>query len=596
MDDPMSVTDFSAVAQLPSEVPVGEIAGNLMVSTYHQAGVISAEDHNDWAHLPAIRITSAAHRAPPETHTVHDKYHIWGHVLFNCWSCSVAECLPVELRERTPYSLALLARMKDLALASAGQMTQAHSLLRQQCSFRQEKEAVGFVAGDVIISPGAATGHAEIVSVEEFIKENPRGITLHDVDKTIAAIANCTADAYTAPSPGMMTQLEEMKDVSRHDSGMDDSMQMDTADATTNGPKLGYDDRSRDQYHQPEGISAEDVDDWQQLPTLLPERQVARLDFTARDAYCKLANGFDNLWQCSIAECVPAEFRISTPYSLALVGSLQKLAKLTVGGRDHAHTVLKESWTVRQQREASELQSVPFIVTRNAGRALNVRKFVERSIQERPHGLMLKDVNSTMEIIKLSRGFRPFKKLAKRAETRAVAREKRPQKKKAAKESKADTDLIQVQGTVLPAGMTLPKRAESGMENHLADNPSLQQYIKAKEEEAYRRGLQDAARHARKKPVGLGTPDSPIDIEDEEPSARLAILHRLYDAKNDVQMSRALRSFGMERHRSGKKDKAAAKRQLRSNALPSERFNPASMGQLPLPFFDAESMKKQAGG
>jgi hypothetical protein len=131
------------------------------------------------------------------------------------------------------------------------------------------------------------------------------------------------------------------------------------------------------------------------------------------------------------------------------------------------------------------------------------------------------------------------------------------------------------------------------VEQYIANDPKLQHYIRGKEYEAYRRGYQDAVDG---KPFAEPASPDPeiIDDDDDEPAAVLTMENILHDAKNDAQMSRAFSSFAMEDRRgAGKKGKQMARRKLRSNALPSEAFDPAELGQLPLPSFNAEVMKME---
>ncbi|EGP91105.1 uncharacterized protein MYCGRDRAFT_89117 [Zymoseptoria tritici IPO323] len=608
MDETMRVSDFDAIAQLPPETPLGDINRNIMVATYHQASEISPEDHDDWRHSPAVQVDYAqAREGLQEEHTIHDKYHVWGKVLYDCWGCSINECLPKELRSRTPYSLALVAHVADLAIVTAGEMERAQRILLQQCRARQNGEGGRYSANAFVVSRSQAFGIPAEAYVEEFIKECPNGITLEDVSNTMAA-ATASSTAYAPYLPDMEPSLNNLATTHAHNDGAIDGRDFSIVGPSAAPRSTGL-DRNKLGYHQAEHISPEDVNDWHRLRGV---RASAKKNMapkgTPQRMYHKFAVVIERSWGCSVAECLPPELQMCTPYSLALVGRMAKLAGLTDGDVDLGHRVLRHAWSTRQQMEGDRYSSTRFIRLAKPAKKLAHQKCLERHIDECPRGVMMQDVLHAMDLVKSAGN--PFGTNGGAVDpgTQALQREQRFQKRQGTtgKPRKGHN-----KGTVAFV------RAHASVEENVASDPGLQQYIREKEYEAYRRGYQDAvdgkqftASAGVVSPVGQKKKDHEKDDNDDEddddddddddedddggePNTNLTIEHVLRDEKNAAQMSCAMNVIAMQDRRGGKQAKHNARRALRSNALPLERFDLNQLPQLPLPSFDAGAIKME---
>ncbi|CZT22399.1 uncharacterized protein RCC_08269 [Ramularia collo-cygni] len=174
------------------------------------------------------------------------------------------------------------------------------------------------------------------------------------------------------------------------------------------------------QYLQAETISAQDVNDWANLPEL-PRRQLG-LAQTITNIYRSSFTILLQAWNCPPAECIPAELRTRTPYSLGLVVRLAELALLTRGCRDHAHTMLR---TLVQDRSARLATPPNFIVVTGMARGMPHKRFVEHRVQEYVGGLMIDDVEIAKVQCMTTPGYQPAKIPAESRADRAARRKNR---------------------------------------------------------------------------------------------------------------------------------------------------------------------------
>jgi hypothetical protein len=289
----------------------------------------------------------------------------------------------------------LVAALSDLAIQSAGELERAHEVLRQQWRVRQEVEGERFEMQAFVVSPTLVDGRPIDPCVEESIKECPRGVALQDLDRTIWALLGrgVPQDTVGLQGPVVKEELDQMDDSGEPAGGVRLDWQVDT----TGDAELA--DPARLRYHQPVHISAEDFDDWQHLPRFNARSKRGNGPNSAQSIYDSVSRVLNSQPGYSVAECLPAEFRTRTPYSLALLGRIRQLVKACGGSMELVHDALRESYARRQAFEGDRYASTPFLVLNRPWFALPGKTFYERSIKECPRGIMVQDVMDAKSVI-----------------------------------------------------------------------------------------------------------------------------------------------------------------------------------------------------
>lgn len=137
-----------------------------------------------------------------------------------------------------------------------------------------------------------------------------------------------------------------------------------------------------------------------------PQKLKHSQDHPIVKAYQRHCGIISKHWTCHPDDCIPLEVRKQTPYSLAMLSSLRRLASFTKQNFQLAQSLLLESWQERSsQRETLVNENVVLsetIVKRPRG----MGRDSEFKIQENLFGLMLEDVDRVWRSIKRGRAQR----------------------------------------------------------------------------------------------------------------------------------------------------------------------------------------------
>ena len=129
------------------------------------------------------------------------------------WGYQAGECLPEELRIQTPYSFALLSKLRRLAGRTQGQYPLAKYLLLTAWSETNSRSAQ--VVRETVLGPsGRGFGTFNFANfAEEKIQENPAGLMLDDVVRAIKYAKQKQADGRKTKTeqPSQMTRKERKR-------------------------------------------------------------------------------------------------------------------------------------------------------------------------------------------------------------------------------------------------------------------------------------------------------------------------------------------------------------------------------------------------
>ncbi|KAK3710476.1 hypothetical protein LTR37_010319 [Vermiconidia calcicola] len=152
-------------------------------------------------------------------------------------------------------------------------------------------------------------------------------------------------------------------------------------------------------YHQTPFEQLQDTTNLWTLPVARKSVKTTQKDGAHRTAviYHKSCHLIIRHWQCDPEECIPDSLRKQTPYSLALLLSLRRLASHTKKEFEIAQSLILETWRKRmdsmsQSRDHTGLSMVETDLTSTKFKANEVYNFLEPKVQENIFGLMLVDV------------------------------------------------------------------------------------------------------------------------------------------------------------------------------------------------------------
>lgn len=131
-----------------------------------------------------------------------------------------------------------------------------------------------------------------------------------------------------------------------------------------------------------------------------PQRVHKSKDHRIAKAYQRFCGLISKNWQTSPGECIPADLRARTPYSLAMLDALRRLSSYTKRDLELAQSMLHDAWDQRMLQQNRPLNggvllTETFDTVRGAKR--NIPSFCEARIQENVFGLMIEDVFRALE-------------------------------------------------------------------------------------------------------------------------------------------------------------------------------------------------------
>ena len=107
-------------------------------------------------------------------------------------------------------------------------------------------------------------------------------------------------------------------------------------------------------------------------------------------------------WSCQPINCVPGDLKIRTPYSLAMLTQMRRLANSTKQNYNYAVSLLMKAWVERVKHfeaPSEHIQESEFVET-----SISIKnKACERVIYENVYGLMICDVENTIEELEAQR-------------------------------------------------------------------------------------------------------------------------------------------------------------------------------------------------
>lgn len=138
-------------------------------------------------------------------------------------------------------------------------------------------------------------------------------------------------------------------------------------------------------------------------PVYEPDRRLISMgyvDVTARKyhSWCRITRG---AWKCEPEHALPKIMHESTPYSMALLLQLRRLASHSKGDRQQTHAILTEKWRERLARfGVTTADKQPHYIELPVVGANDINgQWCEPEIRENVYGCSLEDVAQTMEIV-----------------------------------------------------------------------------------------------------------------------------------------------------------------------------------------------------
>lgn len=142
---------------------------------YLQSERLSGHEVDDWADLPELPLPQSG-----AFQTTTNIYRSSFTILRHNWGCTPSTCLPESLRLQTPYSLALVVRLAELALLSRGSLDVAHAKLR---ALAGERSMQFNTQPGRFSTTELARGMAHKRYTEFKVRECLDGITIADVEE-----------------------------------------------------------------------------------------------------------------------------------------------------------------------------------------------------------------------------------------------------------------------------------------------------------------------------------------------------------------------------------------------------------------------------
>ena len=184
-----------------------------MMEKYHQQPPGSMR--TSWE-LPVAPIAVAKPRQLKNagiTHGIAHAYHKHCYLISKHWRCAASECIPPQLREYTPYSLAMLTLLRRLASSTKKQPEVAQALLLQ--SFKDRTGAAPPDDQSDTFFETKTTIKTGITPCEEKVREDARGLTLADVQHACLFATKTKRAARPSKRKGPMAKRERAKNAAR---------------------------------------------------------------------------------------------------------------------------------------------------------------------------------------------------------------------------------------------------------------------------------------------------------------------------------------------------------------------------------------------
>jgi hypothetical protein len=143
---------------------------------------------------------------------------------------------------------------------------------------------------------------------------------------------------------------------------------------------------------------------WQQPRPNSRNRKAARgnnVHFKVPALYNQCCRLISKHWQCDFERYIPEELRKQTPYSLALLTQLRKLASKTKRNHTLAHATLLKVWHDRISEFQNPNPEWPYQFVETHSR---IDQECESSIQEHIYGLMIADVQIALSRVNNHKG------------------------------------------------------------------------------------------------------------------------------------------------------------------------------------------------
>lgn len=162
-------------------------------------------------------------------------------------------------------------------------------------------------------------------------------------------------------------------------------------------------------------------------------------------------------WQCEPAECIPAECRAQTPYSMAMLSNMRRLACHTKQDLTLAHSLLLQSWRERNgyfeaSREHSYINLVETEVSQDFPNC-------ERKIQQNGFGLMISDIAQAFRTLRFMRNQARKQARGEVSQYQQAERETKRQMRLAKKQVKYEAKLLRNQTKIVKQKQDVQGRA-----------------------------------------------------------------------------------------------------------------------------------------
>ena len=308
-------------------------------------------------------------------------------------------------------------------------------------------------------------------------------------------------------------------------------------------------------------------------------------------------------WGCQTIDCVPGDLKIRTPYSLAMLTQMRRLANSTKQDYNSAVKLLLKQWVERVkdfEPPSEQIQESEFVETN-----LSIRKKAcEKTIYENVYGLMICDVDKTIQKLEAQRRAEVRAKLMQKVARNAAIATERAHKnaRKAAFAAEYGPDGMQESARQAAVAAVQAEKAKIVTKRRREDKQTTRKF----REEQKRARLEAVYHHPEIEHggVSIAPPNSPVAISHQ--FAPLAHQHSTraqpngplmeglpelspLDKENYKNMANLMDKMGMEYSKPSRKrrlDSLAAgglSRLAAYGPLPSERLDLSNISPLPAP-------------
>lgn len=291
-------------------------------------------------------------------------------------------------------------------------------------------------------------------------------------------------------------------------------------------------------------------------------------------------------WSCKFEHCIPDHLRPLTPYSLALLYSIRRVASQSKGNYEVGQAAISRAWTERIYRLQIDAptpeEQFHFVETRPI-----LGKECEPTIQENSFGLMVADVSDALEILK-SKKYSDLPTPKEMRQAQRVARGLPPSKaSKREKQMKTKADRVAKKQAKLEKKETkiLAKLAQMSRPGKQHDDSSNPAGVPPNSPTEFNERLESLSQHFRISSSPHLQPSTAA--QPDQLNGESTYMLSVNDRASYKQMANMLQNVGVDRNnpipkkRLKKLEKGGLSRNKASGVLPSEKTNPGNLGALP---------------